>query len=196
MKIRSIQVWLLFCGIMEFFIYEMSKKYDYNILYFVGIKFTFYIMMYALLNICMMIKKWEKDIKLKMNIAVSSALCSLSGAVAVLFFLKSEEKSVGWIAFLIIYVATVILFFWMWKKSRDSVDEGSNAGMGDGRKGIYTAGLLCAIGFGRVASDSMMDVFGWLALLFSVWAYAFLGLLGFTRCKFDLKKIDQNNRDS
>lgn len=193
MKIWSVQIWLLFCGIMEFFICDMLKKYDYNILYFEGIKFTFYIVMYSMLNIYMMIKKWGKDIKLKINIAVSLALSSLSGAVTVLFFLKSEGKSVGWITFLIVYVATVILFFWMWTKSRDSIDEESNTSKGDGRKGIYTTGLLCAIGFGRIASDSMMNAVGWIALLFLVWSYAFLGLLGFIRCKFDFNKMDQNN---
>lgn len=187
------KMWLVFCGIMEFLIYCMLKRYDYNMVYFEWIKIAFYVVVCIVLNIFMMVKEWDKDIKLRINIAVSLALSSLSGAMTVLFLLKSEEKSVGWITFLIVYVATVILFFWMWTKSGDVVEEESSISKGNGRKAIYTVGLLSAIGFGRMASDSSIRIADWLSLLLLIWIYAFSSLFAAARCKYDFKKIDQKN---
>ncbi len=193
MRVRPIQMWLVLCGTMEMLIYCMLKRYDCNAIYFEGIKIVLYVVLYIVVNIFMVVKKLKKDLILRINIAVSLALSSLSGAVAALFILKLKVKSASWMIFLIVYVATLILFFWMWAKSGDPVDEESSTNKGNGGKVISTAGLLCAIGFGRMASDSAIRIADWLLLLLLIWLYAFSCLFVAASCKYDFKKMHQNN---
>lgn len=187
------KMWIIFCGIMEILIYSMLRQYDYNVVCFEWVKIFSYIVVCVALNIFMKIKEWEKDIRLRINIAVSLALSSISGAVIVLLFLKLEEKFAGCIIFLIVYVTTIILFYWMWKKSGDVVDEDSSISRGNGSKAIYTISLLSVISFGRVASDSAIRIADWISLLLLIWLYAFSSLFAAARCKYDFKKMNQNN---
>ena len=117
----------------------------------------------VIFNVIMKIKKWEKDIILRLNGGVSLAVSLLSGAIFAIFFMKAESESIGWILFLIVYMGTLILFFWMWKKG-DVVDEESENRVETGRKIIYTTSLLSAIFFGRIASDDAMAIAEWISL--------------------------------
>lgn len=192
MKIWPIQIWLIFCGVMELIICSISERYGYSILQFELIKCVLYLFFYIIFNITMKIKKWEKDIILRMNGGMSLALSSLSGTIFAILFVKEENEGIGWILFLIVYIATLILFFWMWKKG-EVVDEKSENSVGNGRKIICTTGLLSAIFFGRIASDDAMAIAEWIALLLLIWLFAFSSLLFFIRCRYDLNKMNQNN---
>lgn len=192
MKIWSIQIWLIFCGVMEILICSISGRYGYSVLPFELIKCALYFIFYIIFNIIMKIKKWEKDTILRMNGGVSLALSSLAGAIFAIFFIKAENESIRWILFLIVYLGTLILFFWMWKKG-EVVDEESGKKVGNGRKIIYTTGLLSAISFGRTASDDAMAIAEWISLLLLIWLFAFSSLFFFIRCRYDFKKMDQNN---
>lgn len=192
MKIWPIQIWLVFCGIIELIICSISERYGYSILQFELIKCVLYFIFYIIFNIIMKIKKWEKDTILRMNGGVSLALSSLSGAIFAIFFVKEENEGIGWILFLIVYIGTLVLFFWMWKKG-DVVDEKSENNVGNGKKIIYTVGLLSAIFFGRIASDDAMAIAEWISLLLLIWLFAFSSLLFFIRCKYDINKMNQNN---
>ena len=192
MKIRTIQIWLIFCGVIEVLICSISGGRGYSILQFELIKCVFYFIFYIIFNIIMTIKKWEKDTILRMNGGVSLALSSLSGAIFATFFIKAENGGIGWIIFLIVYIGTLTLFYWMWKKG-EVVDEESEKSVGNGRKIIYTTGLLSAIFFGRIASDDAMVIAEWIGLLLLIWLFAFSSLLFFIRCRYDFNKINQNN---
>lgn len=192
MKIWPIQIWLVFCGIIELIICSISKRYGYSILQFELIKCVLYFIFYIIFNIILKIKKWEKDTILRMNGGVSLALSSLSGAIFAIFFVKEENEGIGWILFLIVYIGTLVLFFWMWKKG-DVVDEKSENNVGNGKKIIYTVGLLSAIFFGRIVSDDVMAIAEWISLLLLIWLFAFSSLLFFIRCKYDINKMNRNN---
>lgn len=118
MKIRSIQIWLIFCVIIEILIYSISEQYGYSALKIELIKSILYFIIYLISNIIMKIKKWEKDTILRMNGGMSLALSSLSGAIFAIFFgriaLDDAMVTVEWIGLLLLiwlFAFSGMLFF-------------------------------------------------------------------------------------
>lgn len=192
----NITIWLIFCGAMELLVYVISDYYDYNYLPLELVKCVLIVLSFAFLNTFMQIRRWEKDIKMKMNMCISTIVSSISGAVSVTLFLKSKGH-VAWIIFLLIYLGTIACMLW-WGKKIVFVDDVADIEKEKAKRpfilGISGGFIMATLGFVRTASDNTIMIFFEISALILIWLCLFIGILCIARCRYDFNKKELQQR--
>lgn len=187
-----ITILLIFYGGTELMIYLIADHYGYDVLQLECIKCMLIALVHFLLYSQMENKEWEKDAIYRMNYAVSAVLSSVSGAAYMVYFLKLRGTGMSWIVFLIAYVVTCILFYWMWTKSKVTKEE-SESGSGNALLGV--GGGLLVITLGRIAAQKELANFIVILSIIWIWVCLFVSLLLFVMCKYDFDKMSENAED-